>query len=287
MDRLKRAFTIAELLVVLGIVAILAAILFPVFRSAKASALKTVCISNFRQATLASQMYLDDYNDVFMLVNYDVASINNPEKDRTWVQLLMPYTKDLNLFICPGDYGSRPTTGLFDPDLVVGDPYKKFYSASLRSNLGYNYLYYCPVFQSGGRWVIRPNNVSQIVETSQSILYVDSVYERTTGGVPTGGGSYIVIPPCRYGRVGTVMTDTFNLNSATIFSPSQGWVVSNSNSTFRYGLAWPWHLEKLNVARLNGSAVSMPVERLGEGCDVRDHWSGLVVDFSKYPWDGL
>lgn len=286
MDHRKRAFTITELLVVLAIVAILAAILFPVFRSARDAAHKAVCISNFKQTNLATQMYLADYNDTFMLVNYDVANINNAEKDRTWVQLLMPYTQGMGVFICPGDFGPRPKQGLFDPDLVVGDPYKKFYSASLRSNLGYNYLYYSPVYQSGGKWVVRPNNIGQIVETSQSILFVDSVWDRASNGAPIGGGSYIVIPPCRFGRVGMSLTDTFNLNSATIYSPNQGWIVSNANSSFRYGLAWPWHTEKLNVARVNGSVSSISVTLLSDGCDVRDNWSGLVIDMSKYPWDG-
>ena len=60
-----RAFTLIELLVVITIIAILAAILFPVFASAKESAKQVVCMSNMRQFGLAMQMYLADYDDVW------------------------------------------------------------------------------------------------------------------------------------------------------------------------------------------------------------------------------
>src|SRR5437763_1318002 len=57
------AFTLIELLVVIAIIAILAAILFPVFAQAREQARQTVCISNTRQIGMAVQMYLEDYNE--------------------------------------------------------------------------------------------------------------------------------------------------------------------------------------------------------------------------------
>ena len=60
---LKRAFTLIELLVVIAIIAILAAILFPVFAQAKAAAKKTVCVSNVKQVSLANIMYSGDYDE--------------------------------------------------------------------------------------------------------------------------------------------------------------------------------------------------------------------------------
>jgi prepilin-type N-terminal cleavage/methylation domain-containing protein len=61
----KKAFTLIELLVVIAIIAILAAILFPVFAQAKLAAKKTVSLSNMKQTALASQIYTNDFDDIF------------------------------------------------------------------------------------------------------------------------------------------------------------------------------------------------------------------------------
>lgn len=65
MPKVARAFTLIELLVVIAIIAILAAILFPVFAQAKNAAKLAVCISNFKQIGLASELYRNDYDDVW------------------------------------------------------------------------------------------------------------------------------------------------------------------------------------------------------------------------------
>jgi len=62
---MKRAFTLIELLVVIAIIAILAAILFPVFAQAKEAAKKTSCLSNIKQTGTATMIYLSDSDDTF------------------------------------------------------------------------------------------------------------------------------------------------------------------------------------------------------------------------------
>ena len=65
--RKPRGFTLIELLVVIAIIAILAAILFPVFARAREAARKTSCLSNMKQIGLAAMMYVQDYDETFML----------------------------------------------------------------------------------------------------------------------------------------------------------------------------------------------------------------------------
>ena len=99
-----RAFTLIELLVVIAIIAILAAILFPVFAQAKMAAKQTVFMSNLKQTTLGAVMYLSDSEDTFMPRDRDDQKCPNyteaddatcGEMPGKWSGLLYPYTKSL------------------------------------------------------------------------------------------------------------------------------------------------------------------------------------------------
>jgi prepilin-type N-terminal cleavage/methylation domain-containing protein/prepilin-type processing-associated H-X9-DG protein len=85
-----KAFTLIELLVVIAIIAILAAILFPVFAQAKEAAKKTSCLSNEKQITLAAALYENDYDDTIPLSGYENYVLDSPT---TWMYLLNPYVK--------------------------------------------------------------------------------------------------------------------------------------------------------------------------------------------------
>src|SRR5437660_12848530 len=86
-------FTLIELLVVIAIIAILAAILFPVFAQAKMAAKKTACISNQKQATLGLLMYAGDADDAFPMAEYgDDYSSATPHI--TWTTTVYPYVKN-------------------------------------------------------------------------------------------------------------------------------------------------------------------------------------------------
>src|SRR5882724_7645389 len=82
MKHKKRAFTLIELLVVIAIIAILAAILFPVFAQAKLAAKKTVALSGTKQIALASFMYGGDFDDTYEPCgSMNIPGINNPGAD--------------------------------------------------------------------------------------------------------------------------------------------------------------------------------------------------------------
>lgn len=103
----RRAFTLIELLVVIAIIAILAAILFPVFAQAKAAAKKTVCLSDVKQIALADVMYGTDNDDFIVpgLIPADAGAIEqsweeNPGTtawDNAYDHLLMPYMKNYQI----------------------------------------------------------------------------------------------------------------------------------------------------------------------------------------------
>ena len=91
--RLRHAFTLIELLVVIAIIAILAAILFPVFATAKKSAKTTVAISNLKQIGSASIMYATDFDDGMVISDQAPTVYDRP----TWAYLLLPYTKNRDI----------------------------------------------------------------------------------------------------------------------------------------------------------------------------------------------
>jgi prepilin-type N-terminal cleavage/methylation domain-containing protein len=100
----KRAFTLIELLVVIAIIAILAAILFPVFAQAKASAKKTSSVSNVKQQVTSSLMYASDFDDVFpLLFTQTDANVLDGLGARTytWQNTCQPYMKNWGIMIDP------------------------------------------------------------------------------------------------------------------------------------------------------------------------------------------
>lgn len=287
MIRKKLAFTLPELLVVLAIISILASVMFPVFLSAKNAAYKATCLSNFKQVHLASSLYISDWDDRFMPVNHKPSAPANSTNDRTWVQLALPYARSFNVFICPSDYGQRPSAETtFDQDLVPGDTYSRYYSASLRVNAGYNYAYLAPVYRGlDGKWRADPRASTMVQEPSKTLFFVDSVWGRTESGVPYGGGSWLVVPPCRFAYSGGIRIDTFSIgNNNVIYAASNGWI-EDKESPYLYGSAWPWHRNKMNIIRVDGSAASISSDLLSAGCVVRENWQGIIKDSSAYMWD--
>ncbi len=106
----SRGFTLIELLVVIAIIAILAAILFPVFARAREKARQTSCLSNMKQLMLGALMYSQDYDEVMLPVyvdcgagSYTLPNGGSHGGAMLWPTCLYPYVKNIQIFVCPSD----------------------------------------------------------------------------------------------------------------------------------------------------------------------------------------
>ncbi len=125
----RKAFTLIELLVVIAIIAILAAILFPVFANARRQAKVTTCVSNARQVGLAVRMYVDDNNATWPIFQAYNKTPSPWEPGHLGIEMaLLTYTKDKRVFDCPEDIGSPFQEG----DVPKSRNYWEAYGSSYR-----------------------------------------------------------------------------------------------------------------------------------------------------------
>jgi len=209
----NRAFTLIELLVVIAIIAILAAILFPVFAQAKLAAKKSASLSNIKQITLSNIMYENDFDDDFVIFtqnpfnNYcgqvvnGVAVANGAAGCQVapynvtynWPLLLQPYIKSLGLMVDPatgdpqGYYGSGPNA-------IAGNQ-------SWNPQYGYNYLFLSPLGLgglSGGGWLPNSGFVLYGIgrSSTSAINPAGTVMFTSSEGSPYVGGK--LVPGAQY-----------------------------------------------------------------------------------------
>ena len=177
----RRGFTLIELLVVIAIIAILAAILFPVFAQAKAAAKKTACISNIKQIDLATIMYAGDVDDeVPPYFSGYSPSLGYTSPQFYWPQLISPYIQKVS----GTGHDINGQNQAIDGDLsgVFFDPIETFKSQKGDPNCSYGTVaswgisddfvnWWCP---SGVASTFLPINYGQVNSPAGTIIYAET-----------------------------------------------------------------------------------------------------------------
>ena len=156
----RSGFTLIDLLIVIAIIAILAAILMPVFASAREKARQTACMSNSKQIGLAATEYMQDYDEAM------VPQGNQAPNFQRWSNLLFPYIKTYQVFVCP-DQANWGPNGANCPgaNCVPGTTASGGGGAyGMNFNLQNSVYNYAPLYVSQ---IARPSNIFLFCEAAQ------------------------------------------------------------------------------------------------------------------------
>jgi len=242
----RKGFTLIELLVVIAIIAILAAILFPVFAKAREKAKATTCLSNLKQLSLAVMMYLSDYDNVFMDPG---PGYRTHFGDQNYPILLGPYVKNRGIWKCPNEPAqAQPSADwwtyyyTYATDPPTGGTYPVSYA--LNARLLYDN------FRTWAAWdpvVANPVNTSQIVEPARTVLLWCCHYYCLVGPVSEPLG-YAGAVPSWYGYF---LTKTYMNNSGEAWCDMYEWHNGGDNFSFCDG-----HAKWLNTSTVVGRNVN-------------------------------
>ena len=189
----RNGFTLIELLVVIAIIAILAAILFPVFAQARAKARQTACLSNMKQMGAAMMQYVQDYDETYFPYRVNGANPYNKAAGSTdgvgdmaatlifWNQTLDPYVKSEGVFRCPSNPNAWVNS---DPNYVENETQDTFAGYGGNNSYGLN-NYVFPTAAPGGAALNQGRPLSEIVAPSDLYVAIDARYYGLLPAAPT------------------------------------------------------------------------------------------------------
>jgi prepilin-type N-terminal cleavage/methylation domain-containing protein/prepilin-type processing-associated H-X9-DG protein len=287
----RRAFTLIELLVVIAIIAILAAILFPVFAQAKAAAKKSACLSNSKQNILSAMMYSSDYDDFGPIIQYTNSyNVAPPRPDKAIGNLLTPYQKNSDIWTSPmDDAGENERVNDPSMPMTVNNQVAQYkeeqrqFNLAIKSDYGLNAQYFSQMLARGpNAFECVGTSFGEVEKPAETIYMINSLWDRASG-VPVGGGNWGVDMPCQKYSDGT---DSLRPRPPGVsFYWWGGWNPTNPNAWNVYGGVWPWHNGWANIAWADGHSRAMRMSQAAQGCDVRNGWGGFIFDKERYLWD--
>jgi prepilin-type N-terminal cleavage/methylation domain-containing protein/prepilin-type processing-associated H-X9-DG protein len=271
---LKKAFTLIELLVVIAIIAILAAILFPVFAQAKAAAKNTASLSNIKQITIASQMYSADADDVVPLA----ADWNNGV---TWAMSTEPYRKNFAIMYSPAG-GPKARSNWMT---IFTDPrYNWIGNWQWFAQYGINAQYMnraatCDEIGLDGKVFGNPISSTEPAAPAETIMFTETGMDAPEDNV----GTWLVYAPGGFQADDVCTYDDWG-QSSTVWTG-----VGDGNTTkTQAGLVRPRSSGGANVSFIDGHAKTMKLGAIANGTNWKlglAEGGAAIVDRSKYLWD--
>lgn len=289
-------FTLIELLVVIAIIAILAAILFPVFAKAREKARQISCISNLKQMGTATAMYNQDYDEQFYPHRFNCPGpgassicpqyVNNPDAAKFsggsefryyWIFMLQPYVKNYQVFACPSNPGAFTPVSGGAPNCTGAGCVGTAYGG--QNSYGHNDMYLSPAgaFQGANG---QPQSVAlaAVPRVASTIIICDSTYYGAAFDANPAGD----VNSSGYQATSNCINGT-NCNVELNFATSQGgqynkyWEnIGNANWSYSGGtingaaadvLGKQRHSEQINVQFVDGHAKALPYSRVvGDVC---------------------
>lgn len=274
---MKRAFTLIELLVVIAIIAILAAILFPVFAQAKVSAKKAASLSNLKQQGLANIMYATDVDDTFVMHAYVITGAVD-QTERYWPVLVQPYTKNWDMM--------RDPMQSVNPWGIWGSgPYSWWYNWMRWPDYGYNATYLnrdpdCSHWQPQGYGFpitqTTPANVaSTVMLTTAKVAGTDA--GRYTSQVTEAPGTILAPDACTWSNGGW---------GVGAWGDEDGFYPGNPTGTSGYAINYG--NTNGNVTFVDGHTKTLSASQLAVGTD----WTKTtannaihILSVEAYLWD--
>ena len=264
----RRGFTLIELLVVIAIIAILAAILFPVFAQAREKARQATCISNQKQLLTAALMYQQDYDETWHRIKSGpiVGNNNNPgDPDQGFgsEDMLKPYIKNTGLFKCPSDFVQRDDCGVDRYNTGIGYPISYSWTHYRDSDVG-NCYGVCPYYIASASV-----SISMVGAPADTVvlyeLYMTASYGR-------------YISYYRYYNSGIATT---NPTAGTYFAASPGfntfgWCAANDGK-----IALGAHNGKTTFGFADGHVKALSREKLMP-VDASGNWTGKAPNLIHF-----